>query len=98
MPRTELPGKRNQSVLTTLSQTLYKIAHGFEQAIRAGKDARHLWYALKDWNGADPEDFFGELGVWADGRMAEIEANSGGREMVEGIQTYVDSAEGVKAS
>lgn len=40
-----------------------------EDMMETGKDARHLWLALKRWNGQDPEGFFGELGAWAEARM-----------------------------
>ena len=43
-----------------------------ENAICAGKDARHLWFSLKAWRGQEPEDFFSGLGAWADGRMVEL--------------------------
>lgn len=43
------------------------------ESIKAGKDARHLWFALKRWGGEDPERFFGELGSWAEARMKEME-------------------------
>lgn len=57
-------------------QSLYEAAPDFERAIVAGKDARYLWFALKNWRGDEPESFFGELGTWADDRMAEIGAGS----------------------
>ena len=44
----------------------------YEKVIRAGKDARHLWFALRDWRGDDPEAYFGELGAWAEKRMKEL--------------------------
>ncbi|KAK4147939.1 uncharacterized protein C8A04DRAFT_23729 [Dichotomopilus funicola] len=51
---------------------LYHEAPGYEAAIRAGKDFRYLWYALRDWRGDDPEEFFGALGEWAERRTREI--------------------------
>ncbi len=35
----------------------------YEAVIRAGKDARHLWFSLRDWRGDEPEGYFGELGA-----------------------------------
>ncbi|KAJ6494847.1 hypothetical protein C8R47DRAFT_974143 [Mycena vitilis] len=46
-------------------------------AIKAGKDARHIWFALKFWRGADPENFFGDLGTWADRRWEELTKGGG---------------------
>ncbi|OBS20043.1 hypothetical protein FPOA_11764 [Fusarium poae] len=53
-------------------ETLYHHAPDFERVIKVGKDAHYLWFKLKDWRGDDPEDFFGELGAWAERRMAEM--------------------------
>jgi hypothetical protein len=53
-------------------KALYEHAPYFQRAIRAGKDARHLWFALKRWRGDDPEVFFGELGAWAERRLSEM--------------------------
>ncbi|EJP61249.1 3-hydroxybutyryl-CoA dehydratase [Beauveria bassiana ARSEF 2860] len=53
-------------------EVLFKQAPDYKSAIRAGKDARHLWFALRDWRGADPESYFGELGSWAERRMREL--------------------------
>ncbi|KAM0525609.1 hypothetical protein ACHAPE_000317 [Trichoderma viride] len=38
----------------------------------AGRDARHLWFALRDWRGDDPEQYFGDLGAWAKERMRKL--------------------------
>ena len=43
-----------------------------EQSRQAGKDARHLWFAQRDWRGEDPEGSFGALGAWAERRMKEL--------------------------
>ena len=53
-------------------EELFKQAPDFKRAIRAGKDARHLWFALRDWRGQDPEGYFGDLGAWAERRMKEL--------------------------
>ncbi|KAL2137228.1 hypothetical protein VTI74DRAFT_6439 [Chaetomium olivicolor] len=46
----------------------YFKAHENHLAIRGGKYACHLWFALRDWRGEDPERYFGSLGVWAEKR------------------------------
>ncbi|KAG5721006.1 hypothetical protein E4T56_gene9342 [Termitomyces sp. T112] len=46
-------------------EALYKFAPEYQHVIRAGKDARHLWFALRSWKGDDAEDFFGKLGRWS---------------------------------
>ncbi|ERS97015.1 hypothetical protein HMPREF1624_06342 [Sporothrix schenckii ATCC 58251] len=51
---------------------LFHHAPDYKRAIQAGKDARHLWFALRDWRGDDPEDYFGDLGNWAEIRMKEL--------------------------
>ena len=55
-----------------LTQDLFNQTPDYERVIRAGKDARHLWFALRDWRGDDPEAYFGELGDWAERRMKEL--------------------------
>jgi hypothetical protein len=51
---------------------LFEAAPTYRQVIKAGKDARHLWFALRDWRGDDAEGFFGELGAWAEKRLEEL--------------------------
>ncbi|KAG6004954.1 hypothetical protein E4U54_000445 [Claviceps lovelessii] len=51
---------------------LFLHAPHFEHTIKMGKDARHLWFALRDWRGDNPEDYFGALGSWAEKRMGEL--------------------------
>ncbi|MCJ1463902.1 hypothetical protein MMC07_002511 [Pseudocyphellaria aurata] len=51
---------------------LYTEAPDYEIAIKAGKDVRHLWFALRDWHGGNSEEFFGGLGAWAEKRMKEL--------------------------
>ncbi|KAK2612300.1 hypothetical protein QQS21_001726 [Conoideocrella luteorostrata] len=51
---------------------IYTEAPDYEAAIRAGKDIRYLWFALRDWRGGDSENFFGQLGNWAEKRMREL--------------------------
>ncbi|KAL7970401.1 3-hydroxybutyryl-CoA dehydratase [Trichoderma sp. SZMC 28014] len=54
------------------SEALFSNAPDFKRAIKAGRDARHLWFALRDWRGDDPEKYFGDLGTWAEKRMGEL--------------------------
>ncbi|KAL8755704.1 MAG: hypothetical protein Q9184_004719 [Pyrenodesmia sp. 2 TL-2023] len=54
-------------------EKLYDETPDYKAAIRAGKDARYLWFALRDWRGGNSEKFFGELGIWAERRIREIE-------------------------
>ncbi|CAD6447780.1 9dad758c-46d2-4744-a013-f5a868cf44a7 [Sclerotinia trifoliorum] len=51
---------------------LYNEAPDYEIAIRAGKDVRYLWFSLRDWRGGNSEEFFGDLGAWAEKRMKEL--------------------------
>lgn len=51
---------------------LFNQAPQYKSAIRSGKDARHLWFALREWRGDDPEGYFGELGAWAERRLKEL--------------------------
>jgi hypothetical protein len=62
----------NREVTTFLPQALFHQAPNYERAIQAGKDARHLWFALREWRGDDPEGYFGDLGAWAERRMKEL--------------------------
>ncbi|KAL8392575.1 hypothetical protein RB595_002677 [Gaeumannomyces hyphopodioides] len=55
-------------------QALFNQVPNYEGAIQAGKDARHLWFALREWRGEDPEGYFGSLGNWAEMRMRELGA------------------------
>ncbi|KDQ58297.1 hypothetical protein JAAARDRAFT_78600 [Jaapia argillacea MUCL 33604] len=47
-------------------KVLFDQAPNYERVIQAGKDARHLWFALRDWRGDNPEGYFGDLGDWAE--------------------------------
>jgi hypothetical protein len=42
-----------------------------EEVIHKVKEARYLWVKLNKWRGQNPEEFFGELGDWAEKRLAE---------------------------
>lgn len=55
-----------------LSQVLFDLAPNYRHAIQAGKDARHLWFALQEWRGDEPEGYFGDLGTWAEMRIKEL--------------------------
>ncbi|KAK0713928.1 hypothetical protein B0T26DRAFT_813701 [Lasiosphaeria miniovina] len=38
---------------------LYHHASDYDTVMRAGRDFRHLWFALRDWRGGNSEAFFG---------------------------------------
>ena len=57
-------------------QALFNQAPNYERVIQAGKDARHLWFTLREWRGDDPEGYFGDLGAWAERRMKELGVDS----------------------
>ncbi|KAL6897222.1 3-hydroxybutyryl-CoA dehydratase [Trichoderma evansii] len=46
-------------------EALFSNAPDYKRSIKAGRDARHQWFALRDWRGDDPEKYFGDLGAWA---------------------------------
>ena len=52
--------------------SLYDKAPEYRLVIKEGKDARHLWYALRAWRGVDPEGYFGDLGNWAEEKLKEL--------------------------
>ena len=52
--------------VTDSVKRLYQKSQDFEEGIKAGRQLRHLWFALRDWRGGDSELFFGELGDWAE--------------------------------
>ncbi|KAI8629158.1 hypothetical protein F5Y19DRAFT_485069 [Xylariaceae sp. FL1651] len=53
--------------------------------LEAGKNARHLWFVLRDWRGDDPEDYLGDLGAWAEKRIKELGVN---QEVIDEIFGY----------
>lgn len=55
---------------------LYEKAPDYKTVIQAGRDARYLWFALRDWRGDDPEGYFGNLGAWAETRLKELAVNN----------------------
>lgn len=57
---------------TEYLDSLYMKAPDYQVVIQAGRDARHLWFALRDWRGDEPEAYCGELGTWADNRYREL--------------------------
>lgn len=57
---------------TQYMDVLYEKAPDYQTAIQAGRDPRHLWFALRDWRGHDPEAYFGALGTWAETRLREL--------------------------
>ncbi|KAK3360798.1 3-hydroxybutyryl-CoA dehydratase [Lasiosphaeria ovina] len=66
-------GDARPGTTTRYFNRLFVHAPSYEVAIREGKNARHLWYSLRnwDWRGEDAERYFGELGAWAERIMAE---------------------------
>lgn len=60
------------------SQVIYECAPYLKRVLNAGSDARRLWSTLKRWRGDNPEEFFGELGSWAEARMSEMGADTPG--------------------
>lgn len=60
------------------SQAIYECAPYLKKVLHAGNDARRLWSTLKRWKGDSPEEFFGELGSWAEARMGEMRAETPG--------------------
>lgn len=70
----DTPSDREQYVIWARQyiKALFDQAPDYEHAIRAGKDARHIWFALRAWRGDDPEGYFGDLGAWAEKRMEEL--------------------------
>lgn len=74
VPDDATPDDRAQCMIWArqLFKALFIQAPQYEHAIQAGKDARHLWFALRDWRGDDPEEYFGNLGVRAEKRFEEL--------------------------
>ncbi|PUU77943.1 3-hydroxybutyryl-CoA dehydratase [Tuber borchii] len=61
---------------TQYFMVLFNQAPNYKRAIEPGKDARHLWFALREWRDQDPEGYFGDLGAWAERRMKELGVDS----------------------
>ncbi|KAK4500572.1 hypothetical protein PRZ48_008761 [Zasmidium cellare] len=55
-------------------KVLFEQAPDYQKAVQAGIYARHLWFALRDWRGDDPEEYFRRLGAWADETMRKRNA------------------------
>ncbi|KAI1286590.1 3-hydroxybutyryl-CoA dehydratase [Xylaria venustula] len=53
---------------------LFIQAPSYKRVIQAGSDVRHLWFALRDWRGEEPERYFGELGTWAEEMLNKLGA------------------------
>ncbi|KAJ6589124.1 hypothetical protein B0H19DRAFT_1014234 [Mycena capillaripes] len=53
-------------------QTLGEQAPQYMEAIKAGKDARRIWFALKSWGGDDSEQYFGALASWAEEKLTQL--------------------------
>ncbi|KFY40065.1 hypothetical protein V494_03676 [Pseudogymnoascus sp. VKM F-4513 (FW-928)] len=69
---TEEERKRYIGWATEYTKVLFEHAPEYERAIKAGKDARYLWFALREWRAQDPEGYFGRLGDWAEARMKDL--------------------------
>ncbi|KAL8883680.1 MAG: hypothetical protein Q9215_008095, partial [Flavoplaca cf. flavocitrina] len=54
-------------------EKLYAETFDYKVAVRTGKHVRHLWFALRDWRGGNSEKFFGDLGIWAEQQIREVE-------------------------
>ncbi|PNY29795.1 Uncharacterized protein TCAP_00295, partial [Tolypocladium capitatum] len=46
----------------------------YRLAIKAGRDARHIWFALRDCENEDEAKHLAQLGAWADAKLAELDA------------------------
>ncbi|TVY13603.1 hypothetical protein LARI1_G008175 [Lachnellula arida] len=79
VPKDATPDDRE--LYMTWSRQYFKVLFDqvpdYERAVEAGKDARHLWFALRDWRGDDSEGYFGDLGHWAEKRMKELGVDDG---------------------
>lgn len=62
------------------TQVLFSAAPELKRTIEAGRDARRLWFALRDYRGKDPDEHFRELGEWAEKKLTQLE----GREKLKG--------------
>ncbi|EAQ90081.1 hypothetical protein CHGG_06700 [Chaetomium globosum CBS 148.51] len=56
-------------------KALFFEAPEYERVIRAGGDARHIWFTLQAWSGDKPGKYFGKLGAWAERRLQELGVN-----------------------
>ncbi|KAF8170677.1 hypothetical protein K438DRAFT_1853678 [Mycena galopus ATCC 62051] len=53
-------------------QTLGEHAPEYMDAVKAARDARRIWLALKSWRGDDAEKYYGTLGSWAEERLSQF--------------------------
>lgn len=58
-------------------QALFSAAPEYKRIIKAGLDARRIWFSLKQYDGRNPDEYFGNLGAWAAQRVAELEEGYG---------------------
>ncbi|KAG6362093.1 hypothetical protein INS49_010322 [Diaporthe citri] len=65
---------QNQRYSADFLNAIYECSPYLKRVLRAGNDARRLWSTLKRWKGDSPEEFFGQLGSWAEARMGEMGA------------------------
>ncbi|KAK5996713.1 hypothetical protein PT974_02053 [Cladobotryum mycophilum] len=74
LPNTTPSDPQEFSTLTKeYFRVLFDEAPDYERAIQAGKDARHLWFALRGWQNEEPEQFFSSLRIWAEQRMDALD-------------------------
>ncbi|KAJ3457056.1 hypothetical protein MRS44_014197 [Fusarium solani] len=62
---------KNQECSAEFVKEIVRQAPYMEEVIHKVKEARYLWVKLNKWRGQNPEEFFGELGDWAEKRLAE---------------------------
>lgn len=58
--------------LDYLLQAISERAPEYIRAIKAAKDARHIWMAFKAWRSEDADGYFGALGKWAESRLKDL--------------------------
>jgi hypothetical protein len=46
---------------------------GTSHGSRGPETKGRLWFALRDWRGDGLEEYFGQLGAWAEKRLEEID-------------------------
>ena len=72
LPSGKFCSKQVRWLLMWSLQALFTQAPDYEGLIQPGEDARHLWFALRDWRGGNADVFFDDLGAWAESRMQVI--------------------------
>ncbi|KAF4441810.1 3-hydroxybutyryl- dehydratase [Fusarium albosuccineum] len=72
--RSELAGRpeeraKNSAYSAAFLMMIKRKAPYLQEVLYKAKDARYLWIKLKKWKGQEPEEFFGQLGDWAEERL-----------------------------